>query len=189
MVRCVTSVKKMTNAKKIVSGGQTGVDRAALDVAIELGIPHGGWVPAGRLAEDGIIPECYNVLETPSSDPAQRTEWNVRDSDATLVISNGRLIGGSQLTLEMAKKYEKHYLHIDLSVVTEIEAINQIIIWLNSMDCKSLNVAGSRNSEDSKIYQNAKIILSNSLAPIFQHGNEDYLRKSTCISNQLKSPI
>ncbi len=157
--------------EKIVSGGQTGVDRATLDVAIELGIPHGGWVPAGRLAEDGIMPECYNVLETPSSDPAQRTEWNVRDADATLIISNGRLIGGSQLTLEMAKKYEKHYLHIDLSVVTETEAINQIKDWLNSVDCKVLNVAGPRNSEDLEIYQNAKIILSNSLVTMFQHSS------------------
>jgi len=164
-------IKKMTNAKKLVSGGQTGVDRAALDVAIELGIPHGGWVPAGRLAEDGIVAECYNVLETPSSDSAQRTEWNVRDSDATLIISNGRLIGGSQFTLEMAKKYEKHYLHIDLSVVTETEATNQIIDWLNSLDCKVLNVAGPRNSEDSEIYQNAKIILSNSLVPMLQHSS------------------
>ena len=165
------SIEKMTNAKKIVSGGQTGVDRAALDVAIELGIQHGGWVPAGRLAEDGIIPECYNVLETPSSDPAQLTEWNVRDSDAMLIISNGRLIGGSQLTLEMAKKYEKHYLHMDLSVVTETEAINQINDWLNSLDCKVLNVAGPRNSEDSEMYQNAKIILTNSLVPILQQSS------------------
>jgi hypothetical protein len=69
--------------ERIVSGGQTGVDRAALDLALELGIKAGGWAPKGRMAEDGPLPERYRVTETPSGDPAQRTEWNVRDSDAT----------------------------------------------------------------------------------------------------------
>ncbi len=154
--------------EKIVSGGQTGVDRAALDVAIELGIPHGGWAPAGRLAEDGIIPECYNLQETSSPDPAQRTEWNVRDSEATLIISNGRLKGGSQLTLELAMKYNKPYLHIDLSSLMASQAINIITEWLSSIHCKILNIAGLRKSEDSEIYQQAKILLSNSFVPMLQ---------------------
>ena len=74
----------------ILSGGQTGADRAALDFAIEYGLPHGGWCPRGRLAEDGPIDERYELTETPSHRYAQRTEWNVRDSDATVVFSIAR---------------------------------------------------------------------------------------------------
>src|SRR6266571_9073801 len=80
---------------KIVSGGQTGVDRAALDVALELGIPCGGWCPRGRRAEDGIIPERYPLIETPTTAYPQRTERNVRDSDGTLVLTVGRADGGT----------------------------------------------------------------------------------------------
>jgi hypothetical protein len=77
--------------KKIVSGGQTGADRGALDAALECGIETGGWVPKGRLAEDGVIPEKYMGLkEAPSKEPAVRTTLNVRDSDATLIVSRGR---------------------------------------------------------------------------------------------------
>ena len=83
---------------KLVSGGQTGADRAALDVALELGIDHGGWVPKGRAAEDGRLPSRYRVRETPSEDPAERTERNVADADAALLISHGPLTGGSELT-------------------------------------------------------------------------------------------
>ena len=150
--------------EKIVSGGQTGVDRAALDVAIELGIPHEGWIPAGRWAEDGRIPEHYNLQETPSSETAQRTEWNVKDCDATLIISNGPLKRGSLLTLEMARLYNKPCLHIDLSLVAESEAINLIKDWLNSIGCKVLNVAGARSSEDAEIYRQTKLLL-NAIVP------------------------
>src|SRR5438105_2044217 len=88
---------------KIISGGQTGADRAALDFAIARGIAHGGWCPRGRLAEDGRIEERYQLMETPSKDPIQRTEWNARDSDATLVFSIARqLTGGSRKTVELA---------------------------------------------------------------------------------------
>ncbi len=83
---------------KLVSGGQTGVDRAALDVALELGIDHGGWVPKGRAAGDGPLPSRYRVRETPSEDRAERTGRNVADADATLLISHGPLTGGSELT-------------------------------------------------------------------------------------------
>ena len=146
--------------EKIVSGGQTGADRAALDVAIELGLPHGGWIPAGRLAEDGRIPGCYNLQETPSADPAQRTEWNIRDSDATLIISNGQLMGGSQLTHELAMQYGKPCLHVDLAEVAVENAVYEITEWLHSTQCKVLNVAGPRSSEDSEIYRRARDMLS-----------------------------
>ena len=95
--------------RKIVSGGQTGADRAALDWAIEHGIPHGGWCPAGRRAEDGVIAARYHLLKTPKHDYEQRTRWNVRDSDATLVVSlSPELAGGSLATRRWAEKWNVH---------------------------------------------------------------------------------
>lgn len=83
--------------EKIVSGGQTGVDRAGLDFAIALGIPHGGWCPKGRKAEDGPIDNRYQLQETPRADYLQRTEWNVRDNDGTVIFTvNATLSGGSK---------------------------------------------------------------------------------------------
>ena len=90
--------------KKIISGGQTGADRAALDVAIKLDIPHGGWVPKGRKTESGPLPERYQFQEMGTRGYAERTEQNVLDSDGTLILSHGKLTGGSALTLRLAKK-------------------------------------------------------------------------------------
>src|SRR5437870_6380616 len=92
---------------KIISGGQTGVDRAALDVALELGLPCGGWCPKGRRAEDGPIPARYPLAETPWSGYPQRTLWNVRDSDGTLILVDGEPDRGTQLTIELAKRKKK----------------------------------------------------------------------------------
>jgi len=91
--------------KKIISGGQTGADRAALDFAIEVGIPHGGWVPKGRKAEDGEIPDKYSLQEMATSSYPARTEKNVIDSDGTLIISHGRLSGGSLSTKKVADEH------------------------------------------------------------------------------------
>ena len=101
--------------KKIISGGQTGADRAALDFAIKMEIPHGGWVPKGRLAEDGPLPSKYNLKEMRTKIYARRTEKNVVDSDGTLIVSHGRLTGGSEYTMDMAILHEKPWLHIDLT--------------------------------------------------------------------------
>src|SRR5882672_2778819 len=99
----------------LVSGGQTGADRAALDVALEWPIFATGWVPKGRAAEDGTIsPKYPNLRETENSDPALRTENNVRDSDGTLILSHGTLVGGSSLTYEIASRLQKPLLHVDL---------------------------------------------------------------------------
>ncbi|HEX8874571.1 MAG TPA: putative molybdenum carrier protein [Nitrosospira sp.] len=99
--------------QKIISGGQTGADRTALDWAIAHGIPHGGWCPAGRRAEDGVIPERYCLRETPARGYRQRTQWNVRDSDATLIISlSAELTGGSLATREWANQVNRACLHV-----------------------------------------------------------------------------
>jgi hypothetical protein len=112
---------------KIVSGGQTGADRAALDVALACGLDAGGWVPRGRLAEDGRIAERYRGLaETSSVDPAERTRCNVRDSDATLIVSRGRLQGGSLLTLDEAQRIGRPVLHVDMTISNLPSAVEQL---------------------------------------------------------------
>lgn len=100
---------------KVISGGQVGVDRLGLDIAIALGIPHGGWCPARRRAEDGVIPSHYRLQETPERGYQQRTEWNVRDSDATLLMYfKLPLSPGTALTLRLAKRYDKPLLEVYL---------------------------------------------------------------------------
>jgi GAF domain-containing protein len=145
--------------KKIVSGGQTGVDRAALDVALMLGIPHGGWCPEGRLAEDGVIPPQYQLKETPSPLAEVRTEWNVRDSDGTLVLTKGEPSGGTAYTIEQAMKYGKPLFVGDLSQTPEEELIQQIGDWLSSHPLSTLNVAGPRESKAPGIYEATKRLL------------------------------
>jgi len=139
--------------KKIVSGGQAGADRAALDVGLEYGLQIGGWVPKGRMAEDGPIPLHYGgLVETESSDPSVRTALNVRDSDATLIVSHGALSGGSLLTLDNARTLARPVFHLDLTVLAHTEALDQISNWLRSVNPHTLNVAGPRASEDAGIY-------------------------------------
>src|SRR6202049_1492075 len=123
----------MMRLEKIVSGGQTGADQAALVVACERGLQVGGWVPKGRLAEDGPIPKRYSgLVETESSDPAVRTSLNVRDSDATLIVSHGPLTGGSLLTLEEARRCGKPVMHLDLRETTPVMAAGRLRMWLDS---------------------------------------------------------
>src|SRR6516162_5915243 len=100
---------------KVVSGGQTGVDRAALDIALELGVPCGGWCPKGRLAEDGVIPDRCPLTETPTKRYPQRTEWNVRDSDATLILAAGKPTVGTKLTVEVCRRLGKPHLVVVLA--------------------------------------------------------------------------
>ncbi len=145
--------------KKIISGGQTGADRAALDVAINFEIPHGGWVPKGRLAEDGPVPEIYQLRETESSNYEQRTEQNVIDSNGTLIISNGSLTGGSAFTQAMAMKHKKPWLHIDLMQTDAFCASVAIESWISENGIEILNIAGPRESKDKNIYQATKDIL------------------------------
>ncbi len=148
----------------IISGGQTGVDRAAWDAAIELGLPIGGWVPKGRLAEDGVVPERYTGLrETESAHPAVRTALNVRDSDATLIFSRGPLTGGSRLTFETAMRVERPVLHVDLAGVAFADAIVRVRAWLQGVRPQTLNVAGPRASGDPGIGELAGAVLREAL--------------------------
>ncbi len=134
--------------KKIVSGGQTGTDRAALDWAIAHGIPHGGWCPAGRRAEDGAIPAVYQLAETPSRSYQQRTRWNVRDSDATLIISQrSELTGGSKRTQELAAAMGKPCLHLHAGM----DMAAALREFLGKHAVSVLNVAGPRESTEPGI--------------------------------------
>ena len=138
--------------KKIVSGGQTGADRAALDVGIALGIPHGGWVPKGRKAEDGPIAERYHLKELSSATYEARTEQNVLDSDGTLIVSFGQLQGGSAKTKMFAIKHGRPLLHIDLSRQNLLSASTAIQGWIVEEGIEVLHVAGPRASEDPAVY-------------------------------------
>jgi hypothetical protein len=146
--------------KKIISGGQTGADRAALDFAINHKIPHGGWIPKGRLAEDGPLPAKYKLTEMPTESYQERTEQNVIDSDGTVIISHGKLTGGSAYTVKMAKKHNRPYFHVDLKQYEVLPAALEILSWLGDNSIKVLNVAGPRASKDPKIYDVVKEVLT-----------------------------
>ncbi len=148
---------------KIVSGGQTGADRAALDVAIKLDIPHGGWLPLGRLAEDGSLSNDYDLQEMESDSYPLRTEQNVKDSDGTLIISHGKLTGGSELTEKYAIKHCKPYLHVDMSERSRSYAVRLVRSWLFDNGVRILNVAGPRASHDEKIYDVTVSLLESAL--------------------------
>ena len=137
---------------KIISGGQTGADRAALDWAIANNIPHSGWCPQGRRAEDGVIADRYQLDETPSGDYEQRTEWNVRDSDGTLVLTRGKPTEGTAFTIELAKKLGKPCLVLDLNDAPSEAAVRT---WANAHKVRVLNVAGPRESKCPGIYAQA----------------------------------
>jgi hypothetical protein len=135
--------------ERIVSGGQTGADRAALDWAIANGIAHGGWCPSGRRAEDGRIGRDYGLRETPSRDYQQRTRWNVRDSDGTLIFSRAAgLSGGSAYTARCAERLGKPWCHVHPGA----DSIETITAFLEQHRIRTLNVAGPRVSTDPGIY-------------------------------------
>ena len=142
---------------KIVSGGQTGVDRGALDAAVALGLAHGGWCPRGRLAEDGRIPQRYQLLQTDSAEYSVRTERNVLDSDATLILYRGCLSGGTELTLHLARRHGRPRKTIDLDAPCPIDEVRR---WLRSEQVEILNVAGPRESSHPGIAAHAAEFLT-----------------------------
>lgn len=146
--------------KRIVSGGQTGADRAAFDFALQVGIDCGGWVPKGQIAEDGIIPAKYpNLIETESDDSGERTERNVRDSDGTLLVTRGTPTGGSAFTLQAVARLNKPVLHVDLEGESVTPVSRRLRQWLQAIRPSVLNIAGPRNSEDPEIYELTTVLL------------------------------
>jgi hypothetical protein len=151
--------------RRVVSGGQTGVDRAALDVARELGIPHGGWCPRGRRSEDGAIPEVYALRETPESRYEQRTEWNVRDADATLLLYRDELAGGTAFTYQCVRSLGRSHALVDL---TGNPDPRDLADWIEAFAV--VNVAGPRESRNPGIYEEARQYLLDLLGPGRQVG-------------------
>lgn len=132
---------------KIVSGAQTGVDRGALDAALERGADCGGWCPEGRLAEDGVVPDRYPVRELPDAGYIERTLENVVDSHGTLIIYEKRYDGGTELTAEFCAEHERPLLCLDLALITPDEAGRQVVEFIGDHGIAVLNVAGPRASK------------------------------------------
>lgn len=136
--------------QKIISGGQTGADRAALDIAIALNIPHGGWCPKWRTAEDGVIPLIYQLQETPTADYSVRTARNVRDSHGTLIFTIGAPTGGTLLTLIKTKALRKWCFTFDLSKTPP--PIDAAFDWIKEKNIRIINIAGPRASQVQDIH-------------------------------------
>jgi len=126
----------------IVSGGQTGADRGALDAALEAGVPCGGWCPRGRQAEDGTIPERYPLRETPTAEYPQRTAWNVRDSDGTAILHHGKVDRGTALTERLARRQHRPVIILDVREAKPRDLAD----WIEKEKIRRLNVAGPRES-------------------------------------------
>lgn len=138
---------------RIISGGQVGVDRAALDWAMEHGVPHGGWCPQGRRAIDGELPARYQLQEADSPSYAKRTRLNVRDSDATLIINQGTLDGGTRFTVKCAEQLGKQNLCVQVNEDDSLGVISdEIRRWLRVGRFHTLNVAGPRETKRPGIY-------------------------------------
>ncbi len=139
--------------EKIISGGQTGVDRAALDVAMAMGLQCGGWCPAGRAADDGPIPERYPLQEVRNIDHTVRTGANVRDSDATLMLNRGLLQGGTAYAVETAKHMDRPVMVVDLEAPP---AMDMIVAWLQQHKVRVLHIGGPREVSRPGIYEQAR---------------------------------
>ena len=155
-----------TKLLRIVSGGQTGVDRAALEAACALSFPHGGWCPRGRLAEDGPIPERFQLSETESPLYHIRTERNVADSDGTLILHRGKLKGGTLLTRRLAKAHGRPLLLVDLDIESTPD---RAAGWIHDHHILVLNVAGPRESTNPGIQAAALAWMLGLLAALSQH--------------------
>jgi hypothetical protein len=155
----------MMKIEKIISGGQTGAERAALDVALEMRIPHGGWIPKGRKTEDGRLSDKYRLRETNAIDYGQRIELNIIDSEATLYFTHGEFTDESLLTKNLAKKHNRPCLHIDLDALSDYKAVEVIKTWIEAREMKVLFVSGSRASKDPMIYEDVFNVLKSALYP------------------------
>jgi len=159
--------------KKIISGGQTGADRAAIDLAIKLSIPHGGWIPKGRKTESGPLPQKYRLREMDTADYPSRTKRNIFDSHGTVILSRGILTKGSELTLVFANMAKKPSCHIDLADNDSFEAAIILHSFILDKQIEILNVAGPRASLDPGIYADVKSILEAVLYMMFLDSPEE----------------
>lgn len=157
--------------KKIISGGQTGADRAALDVAIKLNIKHGGWIPKGRKTEAGPLPEKYHLIEMPTDDYRERTQKNIIESQGTVIISRAELTGGSKLTQSYAKVIGRPYCSLNLTYTEEYEASEILKSFILENGIEVLNVAGPRLSQQPWIYQDVKTVLEVTFFQLFLSSN------------------
>ena len=152
---------------KLISGGQTGVDRAALDVALENDFPCSGFCPKGRKAEDGTIAARYPLQEHNSENYAKRTLENVKLSDGTLIIYYRELKGGTALTVQFCKEYNKPHVLVDAQKNDEAQAAKTVLAFVDQHNIRQLNVAGPRKSQWADGYQftyrSLELILSNYL--------------------------
>lgn len=144
--------------EKVISAGQTSVDRAGLDFAIERGISHGGWVPKGRLSEHGKVPDRYQMQEHPVAQYPGRTEWNIRDSDATAIFTIGLLNDepGCLLTLKLCRSLEKPYVILNLGQPEE-NLVKDLVLLLNE-GVETLNVAGTRGSRKPDVEKVKRVL-------------------------------
>ena len=163
--------------KKIISGGQTGADRAALDVARKFNIDHGGWIPKGRLTEDGPLPLTYQLDEMDTADYRERTKQNIIDSHGTVIISRGRLTGGSQLTRSFARVTGRPHCYLNLFTAEAFEAAVVLKSFILENTIQILNVAGPRQSHDPGIYMDVKTILEAVIYLLFLDTRQDEVLK------------
>ena len=163
--------------KKIISGGQTGADRAALDVAVKFNIEHGGWIPKGRRTEDGSLPMRYHLKEMDTTDYRERTRQNIIDSQGTLIIARGPLTGGSKLTRSYAKVIGRPNCVIDLTLREEFEAAIIVKSFILENGIQVLNVAGPRLSHQPWIYDDVKTVLETALYLLFLDTRQDLALK------------
>ena len=145
---------------KIISGGQTGADQAALDAAIALKISYGGWLPKGRKTENGPLAQRYALRELSSARYRDRTEKNILTADGTLIFSFGPLTGGSALTEALAIRHDRPFLHIDFELVDRLQAAVLVETWLQAMQVATVNVAGPRASSEPRIYEAVYALLT-----------------------------
>ena len=165
---------------KIISGGQTGADQGALDAAIDAGIPHGGWITKGRITESGPLPDKYQLHEMPTASYPKRTVNNIVDSDGTVIISHGKLSGGSAYTRKMAVKHGRPWIHIDLEETPVFQAAAVITEWIEKHDIQVLNVAGPRATKDPTIYEHVKKIITGTILLLIVHKEmHDYAQDVT----------
>jgi len=146
--------------RRIVSGGQAGVDRGALDAAMAAGLEHGGYCPRGRRAEDGAIPDRYRLEELAARAYRTRTEANVIHSDGTLVLAPGSPSGGTKLTVELARRHQRPLLVVDIDRESLEQSVARAVAWLASVRIEVLNVAGPRESGRPGIAARAQAIIA-----------------------------